>query len=135
MSAPLRFDEIARELQTGREIEFTFDGKHYSITNNSSGRWCLCVDTNAGSFLLEDLCPFGQLELLTTKIADTVWRASPSGPSLMNCCMIPRHYGSYKLLQKPVGTRKGFRQVFINSIIRPLYRIEDEKHFLSTGIL
>ncbi len=72
MSAPLRFDEIARELQTGREIEFTFDGKHYSITNNSSGRWCFCVDTNAGSFLLEDLCPFGQLELLTTKIADTV---------------------------------------------------------------
>ena len=63
------FDGLADYLKHGREIEFTYNGRRYSITNHS-GFWYLCDDTN--HILLETLCRFDEKELLVSKIADVV---------------------------------------------------------------
>lgn len=45
-----RFKDLASNLLAGREIEFSYKGKQYSITNGN-GRWILCCDTDKLLFL------------------------------------------------------------------------------------
>ena len=62
----VNFDTLADYLRHGREIEFVYRGRAYSITNHS-GFWYLCDDTSHA--LLETLCPFEEKELLVSKVA------------------------------------------------------------------
>ncbi|MBQ5584756.1 MAG: hypothetical protein IIU74_08500 [Ruminiclostridium sp.] len=62
----LTFGDLADYLRHGREIEFTYKGRAYSITNHS-GFWHLCDDIN--HVLLETVCRFEEKELLVSKIA------------------------------------------------------------------
>ncbi len=63
------FNGIADWLRNGREIEFAYKGRQYSITNHS-GFWYLCDDTD--HILLETLCRFDEKETLVSKIATAV---------------------------------------------------------------
>lgn len=63
------FDDLADYLRHGREIEFSYKGRQYSITNHS-GFWHLCDDTDY--ILLETVCRFEEKELLISKIAVAV---------------------------------------------------------------
>ena len=62
----ITFDDLADCLRHGREIEFTYKGRAYSITNHS-GFWHLCDDTDHA--LLETVCRFEEKERLVSKIA------------------------------------------------------------------
>jgi len=67
--ANIVFNDIAEYLQNGREIEFSYKGTQYSITNHS-GFWQLCNDTEHA--LIEIICPFEEKEILISKISATV---------------------------------------------------------------
>jgi len=62
----IRFCDIADYLRQGREIEFAYRGRKYSITNHS-GLWFLCDDT--AQVLLKTICRFAEKELLVSEIA------------------------------------------------------------------
>lgn len=63
------FNDLADYLRHGREIEFTYKDKQYSITNHS-GFWYLCDDTE--HILLETVCRFEEKEVLVSRIAVSV---------------------------------------------------------------
>jgi len=63
------FAALADYLRQGREIEFGYKDRGYSITNHS-GLWYLCDDTS--HTLLETLCPFDEKGLLVEKTAAAV---------------------------------------------------------------
>ena len=65
----LSFSDLADYLKNGREIEFAFNDRQYSITNHS-GFWYLCDDTD--HILLDTLSRFEEKELLVSKVADSV---------------------------------------------------------------
>ena len=65
----LTFGDLADYLRHGREIEFSYKGRAYSITNHS-GFWHLCDDTD--HVLLETVCRFEEKEVLVSKIAAAV---------------------------------------------------------------
>lgn len=67
----VKFCDLEQFLKTGREIEFVYKGKQYSITNDSTGYWNFCLDEDTGSILLKKLCPYGELDYLAKMIADT----------------------------------------------------------------
>ena len=58
------FKEIAESLQCGREIEFSYHNKIYSITN-SCGYWNFCC----GNELIEKVCPFNDKKTLVQRVA------------------------------------------------------------------
>ena len=62
----LSFADLADYLQHGREIEFAYHGRQYSITNHA-GFWYLCDDTD--HILLDTLCRFEEKERLVSRIA------------------------------------------------------------------
>jgi len=64
----VKFNDLADYLRHGREIEFVYNGKQYSITNNKDG-WQFCCDTDVVS---EILCPFHEFDTLVEKISKTV---------------------------------------------------------------
>ena len=64
-----KYSDIADFLMQGREIEFAYKGRKYSITNHS-GFWHLCDDTE--HILLETVCRFEEKEILVSKIAVSV---------------------------------------------------------------
>ncbi len=68
----IRYDELADFLRTGREIEFGYKGKSYSITNNTTGYWYLCQDTDAESIIIDKVCPYKELDYLAEKIAGMI---------------------------------------------------------------
>ena len=63
------FNDRADYLRHGREIEFAYKGRQYSITNHS-GFWYLCDDTD--HILLETVCQFEDKETLVSRIATIV---------------------------------------------------------------
>ena len=63
------FNDLADYLQHGREIEFAYKDRQYSITNHS-GYWYLCDDTD--HILLETVCRFEDKETLVSRISNTV---------------------------------------------------------------
>ena len=62
----ITFYNLADFLRNGREIEFAYNGRQYSITNHS-GFWYLCDDTD--HILLDTLSRFEEKELLVSRIA------------------------------------------------------------------
>ena len=62
----LSFADLADYLKHGREIEFAYNSRQYSITNHS-GFWYLCDDTD--HILLDTLSRFEEKELLVSRIA------------------------------------------------------------------
>ena len=62
----ITFYDLADYLIHGREIEFAYNGRQYSITNHS-GFWYLCDDTD--HILLDTLSRFEEKELLVSKVA------------------------------------------------------------------
>lgn len=67
----IRFNDLEQFLKTGREVEFTYNGKNYSITNDSTGHWNFCLDEDTGNVLLGRICSFKELDCLAEKIANT----------------------------------------------------------------
>ena len=65
----LSFADLADYLKHGREIEFAYNGRQYSITNHS-GFWYLCDDTD--DILLGILCRFEEKDLLVSRVATYV---------------------------------------------------------------
>ena len=61
----LNFADLADYLKHGREIEFAYNGRQYSITNHS-GFWYLCDDTD--HILLDTVCRFEEKDLLVSRI-------------------------------------------------------------------
>lgn len=61
----LNFADLADYLKHGREIEFAYNGRQYSITNHS-GFWYLCDDTD--HILLDTLSRFEEKDLLVSRI-------------------------------------------------------------------
>ena len=62
----LNFADLADYLKHGREIEFAYNRRQYSITNHS-GFWYLCDDTD--HILLDTLSRFEEKDLLVAKVA------------------------------------------------------------------
>ena len=62
----LSFADLADYLKHGREIEFAYNGRQYSITNHS-GFWYLSDDTD--HILLDTLSRIEEKELLVLRIA------------------------------------------------------------------
>lgn len=67
----MEFKDLEQLLKTGREVEFSYNGRNYSITNDTKGYWNFCLNEDTGSVLLERLCPFEELDCLAEKIADS----------------------------------------------------------------
>lgn len=65
----ITFYDLANYLKNGREIEFAYNGRQYSITNHS-GFWYLCDDTD--NVLLDTLSRFEEKDLLVSKVAASV---------------------------------------------------------------
>ena len=62
----IRWNEIAAHLKTGREIEFAYSGKRYSITT-AQGFWNFYGDTDGTPFI--QICASRELDLLAEKAA------------------------------------------------------------------
>lgn len=62
----ITFSHLADHLRHGREIEFAYRDRRYSVTNHT-GFWYLRDDTDHR--LLDTLCPFGEKELLVSRLA------------------------------------------------------------------
>ena len=58
------FTAILANLSSGREIEFSYQGKEYSITNDCQGNWNFCCDTD-GKWV-QYICPFEDKDALIT---------------------------------------------------------------------
>ena len=67
----LSFADLADYLKHGREIEFAYNGRQYSITNHS-GFWYLSDDTD--HILLDTLSRFEEKDLLVSKVAISVMK-------------------------------------------------------------
>ena len=65
----ITFYNLADFLRHGREIEFAYNGRQYSITNHS-GYWYLCDDTD--QILLDTVCRFEEKDPLVSKVAISV---------------------------------------------------------------
>lgn len=65
----IAFNDLADYLRHGREIEFAYKGRQYSITNHS-GHWHLCDDTD--HILMETLCRFEEKDILVSKISVSI---------------------------------------------------------------
>ena len=60
----ITFDELADYLMHGREIEFRYEGKDYSVTN-SHHEWHFCCDTDGTTITL---CEFSEFDILVERI-------------------------------------------------------------------
>lgn len=56
------FSTILAYLSSGREIEFSYQSKEYSITNDSRGNWNFCCDTDGK--LIQYICSFEDKDML-----------------------------------------------------------------------
>ena len=82
------FNDLADALMHGREIEFRYEGKDYSITN-SHGEWHFCCDTDGTSV---PLCAFPEFELLVARVkkleiagtsVEEIFNRQSGGPDLL----------------------------------------------------
>lgn len=63
----ITFKHIASFLKCGREVEFAYNGRQYSITNRNS-KWYLCCDTD--NSILSELCEYQDLDILVSKVSN-----------------------------------------------------------------
>ncbi len=61
----ITFDLISDSLSHGRELEFGYRGKLYSVTN-SGGNWHFCCDSDGKTVTL---CPFDDFDTLVHKVS------------------------------------------------------------------
>ena len=61
----ITFDIISDSLSHGRELEFGYRGKQYSVTN-SGGNWHFCCDSDGKTVTL---CHIGDFDALVYKAA------------------------------------------------------------------
>lgn len=61
----IAFQVILDSLRCGQEIEFSYKGKQYSITN-SNGYWNFCCDTD--NKVIERICPFEDKKTLIERV-------------------------------------------------------------------
>lgn len=61
----ITFQVIVDSLKCGREIEFSYKDKQYSITN-SKGYWNFCCDTD--NRIIEQICPFEDKAALIARV-------------------------------------------------------------------
>ena len=66
------FKELAESLRCGREIEFSYNNKQYSITT-SQRHWNFCCDDK----LIERVCPFADKEALVNFVASFCIEGTP----------------------------------------------------------
>ena len=66
----LNFQIISEHLRTGREIEFSYKNRQYSITNRNQ-KWYLCCDSTQTQLM--ELCSFSSFD----ELLDKVGRFSP----------------------------------------------------------
>ena len=66
------FKDITESLRCGREIEFSYKNKQYSIST-SHGYWNLCCDDN----LLERVCSFDDKETLVKYVISYCIEGTP----------------------------------------------------------
>lgn len=62
----IMFKQILDSLELGREIEFSYNNRQYSITN-SEGYWNFCCDTDPVT--TEKICPFEDRASLISRIS------------------------------------------------------------------
>lgn len=62
----IMFKQILDSLELGREIEFSYNNRQYSITN-SEGYWNFCCDTAPAT--TEQICPFKDRALLISRVS------------------------------------------------------------------
>ena len=60
----ITFNELADYLMHGREIEFRYEGKAYSITNRRH-EWIFCCDTDGTTV---PLCAFPAFDMLVDQV-------------------------------------------------------------------
>ena len=60
----ITFNDLADYLKHGREIEFRYEGKEYSITN-SNFEWHFCCDTDGTTITL---CAFPEFDVLVDRV-------------------------------------------------------------------
>ena len=63
----ITFQIVVDNLKCGREIEFFYNEKQYSITN-SKGYWNFCCDTE--NMTIERICPFEDKETLVARVSE-----------------------------------------------------------------
>lgn len=68
------FCTIVDYLNCGREIEFSYKGKQYSITN-SNGYWNFCCDTD--ECLIKRICPFEDKDALIAYVETSSIEGTP----------------------------------------------------------
>ena len=56
------FDDMLNDLKCGREIEFEYKERNYSIVN-SNGKWLYCIDNQS-----TELCVFEEKRLLADRV-------------------------------------------------------------------
>ena len=56
------FDELLKDLEIGREIEFEYHMQQCAIVN-SNGKWFFCIDSKS-----EELCNFEEKDVLIHKV-------------------------------------------------------------------
>ena len=70
----ISFETIKDSLNCGREIEFSYQNKQYSITN-SQGYWNFCCDTDNRT--MERICPFADREALMAWVSALCIEGTP----------------------------------------------------------
>lgn len=79
------FSVILTYLSSGRKIEFSYQGKEYSITNDSSGNWNFCCDTDGK--LIKRICTFEDKDALLASVRMQRIEGMPLSEILIKCCM------------------------------------------------
>lgn len=73
----IMFKQILDSLELGREIEFSYNNRQYSITN-SEGYWNFCCDTDPVT--TEKICPFEDRASLISPHQRIFHRKHPAFP-------------------------------------------------------
>lgn len=87
------FKMIIEDLNCGREIEFAYHGKKYSITN-SEGYWNFCCDTDG--IIIERLCPFNDKTKLIERVSNLNVEGVLLSTILIKQNMTHNRFASYK---------------------------------------
>ena len=62
------FEDLSEDLKIGREIEFEYKNRKYSITNSIDGYWYLYCDTTKTELM--KICKFEEKLELVKKVAE-----------------------------------------------------------------
>lgn len=66
--AKYNFNDLLKDLEMGREIEFEYNNNQYSITNSVDGYWYLYCDSTKTELL--KICEFNDTQKLIKTVAE-----------------------------------------------------------------